>query len=164
MAEKKYYKAIKDAFEQKFRPKIDNVHLEITSEGKFSSQLKSEIPRDREIIFWFLKGKGQSPDITGYVKKFYSTEFIIIEVKENLKLDDIYQTMKYRDLFNAKYTFLVTLNPIPEEIKRLCRVTHHILHTGNIYQFFVITYFDKKTNDFIEWFEENPFEVDLYWG
>ena len=45
MAEKEYYKAIKDAFEQKFRQKIDNVHLEITSEGKFSPQLKSEIPR-----------------------------------------------------------------------------------------------------------------------
>jgi len=163
--EKKYYKIIKKKFEDLFKEKFEDIYFEITASGNFSPKLKSKIPQNRDIIFSFLKGKGKSsPDITGYVQKQYSSDFVIIEIKkEEIKLDDIYQTKKYKDLFDSRFTFLVSLKPIPEEIKRLCKIACNILHTLSIYQSFVLIQFDEKSNKFVEWFEENIFEKDYIW-
>jgi len=96
-------------------------YLEITANKRFSNKLKAEIPRDREIIFRFLKEA--TPDITGFIKKDFSSDFLVIEVKkEEIQLDDIYQLKKYKDLFNAKFAFLVSTEPIPEKIKRVLKV------------------------------------------
>ena len=50
------------------------------------------------ITFYFLKEA--APDITGFIRKQYATEFVVVEIKRNtIKLDDIYQTRKYAELF-----------------------------------------------------------------
>jgi hypothetical protein len=164
MKEQDYYEIVKLKIEALLNDRISNVHLEITAAGKFSPKLKKEVPQSREIIFSFLKGKSKAfPDITGFIKGEYITWFIIIEVKkEEINLDDIYQSMKYRDLFDSKFTFLVSLKPIKEEIKRFCRISN-ILIPSSIYQFFCLAEFDEKVGEFIDWFRENPFEKETYW-
>jgi len=83
--------------------------------------------------------------------------FVVVEVKaEKLKLDDIYQTKKYAELFDAKYALLVTTEEIPEELKRLSKVIFSLLHIGE-YRTFSLAQFDEKTNAFAEYFPENPF-------
>ena len=162
MQEKEYYNIIKDHIEKLLGNRVNNFHLEITANKVFTNHLKAEIAQHRDIIFHFLKKA--APDITGFIKKDHSSDFFVIEIKKNLlKLDDIYQARKYTDLFNSKLTFLISLKPIPEEIKRLHRVTYEILSLPTIYRAFVLAQFDKEKGGFVEWYPENPFEKDTYW-
>ncbi|MGA7918482.1 MAG: hypothetical protein WCA38_02350, partial [Candidatus Acidiferrales bacterium] len=51
-------------------------------------------------------------------------DFITVEVKEkSLTSGDVYQAKMYKEVFGARYGFLVTADPIPEELKRLCKAT-----------------------------------------
>jgi len=162
--EEKYYELIKAKLEGILKSRLAEkpVYLEITASMGFSPKLKQAVPNHREIIFSFLTKK---PDITGFVSDKYSNDFLIAEVKQKITINDIYQTKMYKELFDAKYTFLISLQPIPEEIKRLCKNTFNILHSDqdSIYRFFVLGHFDSERNDFIDWFEENPFEKETYW-
>lgn len=149
------------------RKKFKDFHLEITADKHFSNKLKEKIGTKRDIIFSFLKEA--APDITGYIDigelyhvvSFFKEDeyvFLVIEVKkEKLKLDDIYQTRKYAELFNAWLAILITLEEIPEEIKRLSRVVKPLLPKSDENQL-VISYFDHKTNEFKDWFPKNPFK------
>ena len=160
--ERKYYELIKAKLESFLKTRTDNFHLEITANKKFSNKLKAEVRPHRDIIFLFLKEA--SPDITGFIKREYSSDFIVAEFKkEKIKLDHIYQTRKYRDLFDSKFAFLVSLQPIPEEIKRLHKATFTLLSSPSIYHAFILVHFDEKSGNFVEWYPENPFEKDLYW-
>lgn len=170
--EKEYYELIKENIEKIFKKKVNEIYLEITANKRFSERLKNEIPRGREIIFSFLKEA--PPDIAGFVKKDYSSDFIVIEVKpEKIKLNDIYQLRKYRDLFDAKFAFLISLKPIPAEVKRLCELELTILSQPNwSHPKLTLLNFDEKRLQhlisgpedlFKDWFPENPFEKDLYW-
>lgn len=160
--EAEYYPLIKAKLEELLKTKTINSYLEITASKKFSNKLKAEIREGRDIIFLFLKEA--SPDITGFIKKDSWADFIVIEFKrDKIKLDDIYQTRKYRDLFDAKFVFLISLNPIPEEIKRLHKTTYEILSMPHYSYAFVLVQFDEKVGNFIEWYPENPFEKDTYW-
>lgn len=163
MTEENFYQQIKDCLEQLFIDKGKKVYLEITAKKGLSEKLKQAIPRGREIVFVFLKKK---PDILGFIKEQYTKDFITVEVKEKIeKLDDIYQAKLYKEVFDAKYGFLITLSPIQEKIKRLCKETFNILHSAqdSIYCFLVIGRFNKETGKFIDWVEENPFEKETYW-
>ena len=161
-AEKEYYPIIKDKLEELLKMKTQNFYVEITANKKFSDKLKAEIRKDRDIIFQFLKEA--SPDVTGFVKNKYCSDFIVVEFKrEKIRLDDIYQTRKYKDLFASKFAFLISLEPIPEEIKRLHKVTYPLLSTQGTYEAFILVSFDEDTGEFKEWYAENPFEKDLYW-
>lgn len=160
--EKDYYQPIKTKIGELLSNKVNNFHLEITADKKFSDRLKAEIREGRDIIFLFLKKA--SPDITGFIKKDSWADFIVIEFKrEKIKLDDIYQTRKYRDLFDAKFVFLISLKPIPEEIKRLHKSTYEILAMPHYSYAFVLVQFDEKVGNFIEWYPKNPFEKDICW-
>jgi len=160
--EKEYYPVIKAALNRFLEARTTNFHLEITANRTFSNKIKAEIRQGRDIIFHFLKEA--SPDITGFIKTEYSSDFIVIEFKrETIKLDDVYQAKKYRDLFSAKFTFLVSLHSIPEEIKRLHKATYTLLSGAGTYDAFVLVHFDEEHNEFKEWYPENPFEKDLYW-
>ena len=160
--EEKYYIPIKIKIEELLSNRVNNFQIEITANKKFSNHLKAEIRPERDIIFNFLKEA--PPDITGFIKGEYSSDFIVIEFKEKkIKLDDIYQTKKYRDLFNAKFVFLISLEPIPEEIKRLHRATYELLSMPHYSQAFTLAQFDEKTGNFIEWYPENPFERETCW-
>ena len=154
--ERDLYEPVRARLQQVIQTAFPEFHLEITAQGVFSNKLKSQIPQDREIVFKFLKEA--APDITGFVKKEYSTDFIVVEVKnEMLKLEDIYQARKYAELFDARYAILVSLEEIQEEIKRLSRVVYSLLSLPAGEQL-VITIFNIERG-FVEWFPQNPFQT-----
>lgn len=161
--ESEYYEALKTKLEELFRQRVgDRFYLEITANKVFSDKLKAVIPDYRNIIYVFLKEA--SPDLTGFVEQQYSKDFVTVEFKRNrIKLDEVYQTRKYHDLFDSKFTFLISLQPIPEEIKRLHKTAYGLLQPPSIYHAFVLAQFDEDTGSFVEWYPENPFEKDLYW-
>lgn len=160
--EKEYYPLIKTKIEELLNTRVSDFYLEITADKNFSEKLKNKIRPERNIIFNFLKSV--RPDITGFIKD--SSDFIVIEFKKKrIELDDIYQTKKYRELFNAKFTFLISLEPIPTEIKRLDKAMNdQLLKAGLHWTFaFVLVQFDRRQGEFIEWYPENPFENSIYW-
>ncbi len=162
--EEKYYNTVKERLNELFNEKGVKAYWEITANGIFSNELKSKIPSGKEVIFLFLRKA--APDIIGFVEGILLPGFVVVEVKKNkIELDDIYQLKKYADLFEAKFAFLVSLEPIPEEIKRLSKVTFLLtkLKGGNIHQAFVLTQFDERNGQFVEWFEEDPFTQSFYW-
>lgn len=157
--EKEYYETIKTKLEELISTRCSNIHLEITANKKFTNKLKAEVSPHghRDIIFHFLREA--APDITGFLKGQYSPDFIVVEVKnEEIKLDDIYQTKKYAQLFNAKHAFLISTKEIPEEIKRLSQVVHPLLSSGYGYERLTLVHFDTEKGNFTEWFEKHPFE------
>lgn len=154
--EREYYEIIKAKLEQLLRTKFSNVHLEITADKKFSNTLKAEVSQYKEIIFYFLKEA--APDITGFIKGQYSTDFVIVEVKPGrIKLDDIYQARKYGELFDARYGLLICTEEIPEEIKRLSRVAYLLLSLP-AYKTLTIVRYDEECKEFTQWFPKNPFD------
>lgn len=160
--EKEYYPAIRNKLENLLGPRVDDLHLRITAEKGLSRQLKSHVRRDREIVFVFLNQA--RPDITGLMTRRGSTDFVVVEVKKTqIKLDDIYQTRKYMDLLEARLALLVSVQPIPEEIKRLADATVMLLHTPSIRHWFVLTHFDPKDNEFKEWYPKNPLAQEYAW-
>ena len=168
--ERELWEIIKSCMEKLIKKKTTNFHLEITADKKFSNKLKAEIPPGREIIFSFLKEA--APDITGFIKRDPLSHFITIEVKNRrIKIDNIYQIKKYRDLFNAKFAFLISTRPIPEEIKRILKVIPPLSPTEH--ETLALVRFDESKlmvehiqgppNPFIDWYPEDPFKKDLYW-
>lgn len=159
MAEKDYYEPIRQVFEKLLKDKKES-YLEITATGQPSNRLKEKI-RNRDIIFSFLKEA--RPDITGFIPDQYSSKFIVIEIKdEEIKLDHIYQTKKYIDLFDAYFGFLVSTKEIPVEIKKLANITFNILSVGQ-YRSFCLCQYDPETKSIVDWYKENPFTIDYYW-
>lgn len=162
MAEADLYELIKQKLEELLASKGKRFYLEITARKGLSEKLKGAIPQHREIVFSFLRKR---PDLFGFIEG-YSKDFMTVEIKERIeKLDDIYQAKLYKEVFAARYGFLITTKPIQEEIKRLCNSTSDILHSAgdDIYRFLAIGHFDKENGQFVDWFEENPFEKEYYW-
>jgi len=153
--ESSYYEPVKGTLEGILKPRFGSYHLEVTADRKFSNMLKAQVGSYRDIIFFFLKDA--APDITGFVKGQYSLDFVVVEVKaENIKLDDVYQTRKYAELFDARYALLVSTHEIPEEVKRLSKVVFSLLQLP-AYKRLTLVHFDEKNNEFTDWFPENPF-------
>lgn len=162
--ESESYNLIKEKIKELLKKRIpkEKIYLEITYIKGLSEKLKKSIPKEKNIIFLFL---GKKPDITGFIKDQYRYKFIIVEVKkEEMNLRDIYQAKMYKELFTASYTFLVSLKPIPEKLKRLCMINPDILRSASDYNnFFVLAYFNRNMGEIIGWYEKNPFMVDMYW-
>ena len=159
MIEKELYKVIKGSLEIDFISKFNNCYLAITSEGKFPEEILGNVGDYYDIIFSFLKKKN-SPDLTGFVKTDYRTDFITVEVKNSaLTLEDVYQAKRYADLFQARYGFLISTKPIPTIIKRLCNKIFilNIMGTGGRLR---LARFDIDKNKILEnsWFPESPFK------
>lgn len=161
--EEEYYEIIKEKLNDLFKKKGVNVYLEITARGMFSNKLKSKIPQGREVVFLFLKKV--APDITGFVEGSVLPGFVVVEVKgSKIELEDIYQLKKYSDLFEARFAFLISLKPVPEEIKRLEKAAYILTKLkGSIYQAFVLAQFNEHTSEFVEWFDKDPFSKSIYW-
>lgn len=152
--EREAYTDIKNWLEEQLKTRFTDFHLEITANKKFSNTLKQQIDRNRDLIFNFLKEA--APDITGFVKGEYSKEFIVVEIKNKpIKLDDIYQTRKYAELFDARYALLVSTEEIPEEIARLSKVVFSLLSLPAYKQLTLVHFGGNGKN--IVWFSENPF-------
>jgi len=154
--ERRLYEPVKALLLETLKTKYQELHLEITADKTFSNKLKAQVSSNRNIIFLFLKDA--APDITGFIKEQYGVGFVVAEVKPGkLKLDDIYQTRKYAELFDAKYAFLVTAEEIPEEMKRLTNVVYPLLYIGDYRtKAFTLVQFDEETRSFKEYFPENP--------
>ena len=153
--EKDYYPGLKALLEGILNPTFSEFHVEITATKTFGNKLKAEIPEHRNLIFHFLKEA--PPDITGFIKQQYTTDFLVAEFKkETLRLDDIYQARKYAELFDAKYALLITTEEIPEELKRLCKIVYSLLSLP-AYRKLTLVQFDEHREQFVDWFEENPF-------
>jgi len=108
------------------------------------------------LIFAFLKEA--APDITGFVKKDSASlrEFVVVEVKTTpIKLDDIYQTRKYAELFDARYALLISTSEIPEKITRLSRVVIPLLMLPANKQLTLVRFGDEGRA--ITWLPECPF-------
>ena len=152
--EREIYPHIKNWLEEQLKTRFTDFHLEVTADRKFSNILKQQIDRNRDLIFNFLKEA--APDITGFVKGDYSKEFIIVEIKNKpIKLEDIYQTRKYAELFDARYALLVSTEEIPEEIIRLSKVVFSLLSLPAYKQLTLVHFGDNAKN--IVWFPDNPF-------
>jgi hypothetical protein len=165
MKESDYYSSIKEEIERLFKMKGIEPYLEITATSGLSPYLKRALPEETRLLsFPFLKKK---PDIVGFVKKDFWNDIIVIEVKEKVSIESIYQTKLYKELLKARYTFLISLAPISVEIEDLCKKNYNILHSpqDSIYSFFVIAEYNIQTKRFENWVEENPFEraSDSYW-
>jgi hypothetical protein len=149
---------LEELFRMKYKDKINELHLEITANGKFSNKLKNKLGQNRDIIFSFLRAA--SPDISGFVevKDDYSNSgFIIAEIKrEEIKLDDIYQARKYAELYEAKHAFLVSAEEVQEEIKRLSRVVSSLLSLP-AYRTLSLCQFERESKQIGSWFPKNPF-------
>jgi len=156
--EREYYETIKERLEELLRTRFSNFHLEITADKEFSNKLKAEVGQYREIIFYFLKEA--RPDITGFIKGEYSSDFVIVEVKlGKLKLDDIYQARKYAELCDARYALLISTEEIPEELKRLSKAVYSLLSLP-AYKHLTLVHYDEEAKKFSQWFEKNPFEKE----
>jgi hypothetical protein len=163
MAESDFYERIEECLRRLFETAGASVYLEIAANSGFSEKLKQAIPHGKEIVFKFLQLR---PDIAGFVEEQYMKSLITVEVKEkSLTLEDIYQARLYKEVFEAKYGFLVTLSPIQEELKRLCKGNFDILRSAadGVYRFLAIAQFNNASGEFSDWFEENPFEQPRYW-
>ncbi len=163
MAETDLYLPIKKRLEELFAAREKSCYLEVTATKGLGEKLKGQIPSQREIVFVFLRKR---PDLFGFVQGQYTNDLITVEVKERIeKLDDIYQAKLYKEVFDAKYGFLITAEPIPEEIKRLCRSTVNILRSASdsTYRFLAIGQFSLEKGQFVDWFERDPFQEECYW-
>ena len=128
--ERETYPHIKSWLEEQLKTRFTDFYLEITADRKFSNTLKQQIDRNRDLIFNFLKEA--APDITGFVKGDYSKEFIVVEIKNKpIKLEDIYQSRKYAELFDARYALLVSTKEIRngESIKAILSLKSRITKT-----------------------------------
>jgi hypothetical protein len=153
--EKDYYSLLKSKLDELLKSRFGDVYLEITAKG-FSNKLKAEIPDYRKLILLFLKEV--FPDITGFIKEQYTTEWFIAEFKkEKLKLDDIYQARKYAELFDAKYALLVTTEEIPEELKTISKIALPLLSLCGGHSKLTLVRFDEQEGQFVDWFEADPF-------
>jgi len=154
--ERAYYESVKTWLEQLLTPKTSILHLEITADRSFSNVLQAEIDQHREIIFSFLKDA--RPDITGFFKAKADSrrEFIIVEIKPTpIKLDDIYQTRKYAELFDARYALLVSPFEVPQRLVRLARVVFPLLQLPAYKQVTLVQCADGAAQ--VDWFPEDPF-------
>src|SRR5882762_8313148 len=156
MTERSYYESVKHWLEQIIKEKYASFHLEVTANKQFSNALQSQIDPYRELVFAFLKEA--APDITGFVKKDSSSlrEFVVVEVKTTpIKLDDIYQTRKYAELFDARYALLLSTSEIPEKITRLSRVVYSLLALPAYKQLTLVRF--EESGSRTTWLPECPF-------
>ncbi len=162
MAEADWYDPVQAKLGEQLSGVAGDFYLETGATKGFSEVVKAAIPAGREIVFSFLHRR---PDIIGYVNREYSKDLITVEVKEkSLTIEDIYQAKMYKEIFGARYGFLITATPIPEALKRLCKQTYSIQHSANdsTYSFLAIAQF-HRAGGFIEWFEDDPFVKQFYW-
>jgi hypothetical protein len=85
MSEAQLYQPIKERLEGLFALRGKHPHLEITASKGLSERLKQKIPPHREIVFAFLNKR---PDLFGFVELQYTSDLIVVEVKEKIQTLD----------------------------------------------------------------------------
>jgi hypothetical protein len=160
MAEKQMYEPVMAQLQKRFGKRGFVTQLEIAASAGASDAIAEGIPYGQGILFSYRSSN--RPDILGWTQK---RDWIVAEVKEAaLGLDEIYQTKRYKELFCARYAFLISSVPVSEQLKRLCRANPRVLGSfGDYLGCFVLAEFNHVTGDFAIWFPENPFENPALW-
>lgn len=165
MSEAELYEPVMSCLRSSFAAVGKNVNLEIAATRGLSEQVKRAIPKGSDIVFSVLRN--HRPDIIGVIEgNVFLSPLVIAEVKaKSLILDDIFQAKRYKDLLQARGGFLVTVKPIPEELRRLCDQNFDMLHSASDggYKFLAICQFDVATCKFVDWFHDDPFPKPHIW-
>jgi hypothetical protein len=165
MAEAALYEPVMSCLQRSFVAVGKSVYLEIAATRGLSEKVRRVIPKGSEIVFGFLRQ--HRPDIIGVIEgELVLNPLIVAEVKaRSLTLEDVYQTKRYKELLGAKGGFLVTVHPIPEELRRLCAQNFDILRSASdgVYRFLAICQFDIVAGQFIDWFQQDPFQQAHFW-
>lgn len=158
-----YYDTIREALIEKFQTRVDDTYLQVTASGSYPDPIHEKVPSGRELIFEFFN-RGSSPDLTGFVEKEHGVDFIVVEVKPDslTNLKPVYQLLRYSDMFTATHGFLITPDPIPTRIQRLCNMTNVLLHPPRL-SHLTLGVCDGDSGEFTDWFRGNPFVEDRYW-
>jgi hypothetical protein len=130
--EEELYNSVLKALEQKFMT-LGDVHLENTSNGRFSEGLKEQLD---DYSLFMLKIEKMSPDLTGYLRKKEtygeSKCIIVVEIKKDRPtLKDIYQTKRYAEILKADYALLIAPKKLSTERRKFL-----IKNKGQITQFY----------------------------
>lgn len=121
------YKPTLDILGKKFEAMGGKVHLEITSEGRFTRKLREALDIETLNI---LRVEKLRPDLTGYYEENDRKDIITVEVKaKEITLMDISQAKTYADIFNAHHCILVSSEPLGRE-KRLFIKNKGLVHRG----------------------------------
>ena len=131
--ERAMYEPVRLILINKFQNMGGGVHLEDTSTGAFSPEMREAL---EFVALHVLHVEKMSPDLTGY----YTTspglvERIVVEIKaRNLRIKDLYQVKMYADVLNASYCILVSSESLTREIREfiknrvlLYRLTKHVI-------------------------------------
>jgi hypothetical protein len=120
MTEAELYEPVMSCLRGSFAAVGKSVHLEIAATKGLSEQVKRAIPMGKEIVFSFLRQ--HRPDIIGVIEgEGVLNPLVVAEVKaKSLTLDDVYQAKQYKEVLEARGGILVTVHPIPEDLRRLC--------------------------------------------
>lgn len=146
VTEKELYEKTKMIFYEKFK-KIGECYIEVTSR-KIGDTIKRRL--DDNFLF-FLNAEKIFPDLTGYVIENGACNRIVVEIKnERIKIRDIYQTKMYGELFNSTYSYLISSEPLSEEMRRFLRLNPYIISYSAGYRKIKIAQVDIDKNDILE--------------
>lgn len=159
--EAKYYPIVRDWLQELLRQRFPWCHLEVTANGKFSGKTKEHIPQGREIIFHFLKQA--APDLTGFVTRERGRGFIVVEVKTTtIGLKDVSQVRGYAELFEARWSLLLSTREIPEEFRRLHQEAPEIFSTLTGHGAITLGWLREQGGRWdAQWFPAAPFAKGL---
>jgi hypothetical protein len=165
MLETELYDPVMSCLRASFAAVGKSVRFEIAATLGLSEQAKRAIPKGSEIVFGFLRQN--RPDIVGVIEgDVFLSPLVVAEVKaKSLTLDNVFQAKRYKDLLQAKCGFLVTVQPIPEDLRRVCDQNWDILCSASdsSYKFLTLCQFDIAAGKFIDWFREDPFQQTRFW-
>ena len=127
------------------------IHVEITATNRFSVFLKEKFG---EVLT--LLDKSFSPDLSGTYKKTSEKKIIVEVKKDDIRIQNIYQTISYFELIDANIGILVSPNEIPIRIKKFLDRKPHLLQ-NKMRKIFIVT-FNLRENKFLEnsWYPFQP--------
>lgn len=167
-SEKDLYEPIRRELEERFSVS-GTVHLEVSADGRISERVKEKLD---DVCLHIVNFERLKPDIIGFLRTdtktgrgagYYRDDMIIAEVKnEQIGITDIIQTKAYAEVFATQHTFLVSSQPIPEEIKRFVKMKPGLLYVAG-YGEIRLAQFDVGRETFVErsWYRESPFEEQV---
>lgn len=148
------FELVRNALEKNFS-KLGENHLEITSDGIFSENLKRALD---DSALHILRYERISPDLTGFLRRKDSTykEIITVEIKSGeITAKDVAKAKLYADMLDAKFSILISTKPLPEELRRFIIKRFFISRYPR--EPIVIAQFDERTS-------ELTVDRELYYG
>jgi hypothetical protein len=164
-SEKELYEPVRRELAESFSVS-GKVHLEVSADGRISEAVKEKID---DVCLHIINFERLKPDIIGFLRTetktgrgggYWHDDMIVAEVKnEQIGITDIVQTKAYAEIFAAQHAFLVSSEPIPEEIKRYVKMKPGLLYAGG-YGEIRLVQFDVDRETFVDksWYRESPFE------